>query len=78
METKTIDVSATPPKLADLLAMVSTVDEIILSEGATPVARLTPIESTTRPRVAGLHPNAVQMNDDFDAPLPDEFWMGKP
>jgi antitoxin (DNA-binding transcriptional repressor) of toxin-antitoxin stability system len=78
METKTIDVSTTPPNLADLLALVSTVDEIILSKGATPIARITPIEPATQHRVAGLHPNAMQMRDDFDAPLPEDFWIGKP
>ena len=28
-------------------------------------------------RVLGLHPGSMQMSDDFDAPLPDEFWFGK-
>lgn len=30
-----------------------------------------------RERVAGLHPGAIVMAPDFDAPLPDEFWLGK-
>lgn len=29
-----------------------------------------------RERVAGLHPGAIVMSPDFDAPLPDEFWLG--
>lgn len=28
-------------------------------------------------RVLGLHPGSMRMSDDFDAPLPDEFWFGK-
>jgi hypothetical protein len=28
-------------------------------------------------RIAGLHPGAMTMADDFDAPLPDEFWVGR-
>ena len=28
-------------------------------------------------RVLGLHPGSMRMSDDFDAPLPDEFWLGK-
>ena len=28
-------------------------------------------------RILGLHPGSMQMSDDFDAPLPDEFWLGK-
>ena len=29
------------------------------------------------PRVAGLHAGAWEVAPDFDAPLPDEFWLGK-
>jgi hypothetical protein len=28
------------------------------------------------PRVAGLHAGAVWTSDDFDEPLPDDFWIG--
>ena len=30
-----------------------------------------------RERQAGLHEGAWEVADDFDAPLPDEFWFGK-
>jgi hypothetical protein len=29
-------------------------------------------------RIPNLFPNAIRISDDFDEPLPDEFWMGKP
>lgn len=28
-------------------------------------------------RQAGLHPGAFIISDDFDAPLPDSFWLGE-
>ena len=28
-------------------------------------------------RTSPLHPNAWNVNEDFDQPLPDGFWMGK-
>ena len=28
-------------------------------------------------REANLHRGDVTMSDDFDAPLPDEFWLGE-
>jgi hypothetical protein len=28
-------------------------------------------------RIPGLHTGTVWMSDDFDAPLPDEFWLGE-
>ena len=27
-------------------------------------------------RVLGLHAGSIWMSDDFDAPLPDAFWLG--
>jgi hypothetical protein len=36
-----------------------------------------PVEfSKPRQRVAGLHQGAARVSEDFDEPLPDEFWMG--
>jgi hypothetical protein len=29
-------------------------------------------------RVAEMHPRAIETTTDFDAPLPDDFWLGKP
>lgn len=28
-------------------------------------------------RIFDLHPGAMWMSDDFDDPLPDEFWLGE-
>lgn len=30
----------------------------------------------TQPRVIGLHEGAVWMSENFDEPLPDDFWLG--
>ena len=29
------------------------------------------------PRTLGLNRGAMKMSDDFDEPLPDEFWLGE-
>jgi Protein of unknown function (DUF2281) len=29
------------------------------------------------PRILGLNRGALKMSDDFDEPLPDEFWLGE-
>lgn len=31
----------------------------------------------TQKRIFDLHPGAMWMSDDFDDPLPDEFWLGE-
>jgi hypothetical protein len=28
-------------------------------------------------RIPNLHPGAIWTSDDFDDPLPDEFWLGE-
>ncbi len=78
MPTKTIEVKQTQTYLKELLSLVHKGSEIILTQGNTPIARLVPIvPSSATPRVAGLHQDAIWMSDDFDEPLPDEFWLGK-
>ena len=31
----------------------------------------------SKSRILGLHPGAMVTSDDFDDPLPDEFWLGE-
>ncbi len=71
----TIDIRELPTRLGDALAVVSSGQEVLLTEGTTPRARLVPCGSQG-PRVPGLHAGSIQTTADFDAPLPDEFWAG--
>jgi hypothetical protein len=34
-------------------------------------------EPNLPPRILGLNRGAMKMKDDFDEPLPDEFWLGE-
>ncbi len=72
MSTQTIDVNKAPTDLKGLLSIVAEGTEVVLTEGDTPVARLVPIGK----RVAGLHSGAIWTSEDFDEPLPEEFWTG--
>jgi antitoxin (DNA-binding transcriptional repressor) of toxin-antitoxin stability system len=71
-----IEIRDLPQRLGEALALTAAGDEVILTENATPRARLVPIPQPGE-RILGLHPGAIQTTDDFDAPLPDEFWMGQ-
>jgi antitoxin (DNA-binding transcriptional repressor) of toxin-antitoxin stability system len=62
--------------LADLLALVADGDEVVIAEEGKVLARLMPAESFP-PRVAGLHQGMGWISEDFDEPLPDEFWAGR-
>ncbi len=78
MQTKTVDVHEAQTHLVELLSLVTAGTEIILTEDSTPLARIVPMAGATTPRVAGLHPGAIWTSEDFDEPLPEEFWTGAP
>ena len=82
MSTKTINLQETPADLEELLTLVAEGANVVLMRGDTPIARLSPLKKRTpkpqKPRIAGLHAgNILYMSEDFDDPLPDEFWLGE-
>jgi antitoxin (DNA-binding transcriptional repressor) of toxin-antitoxin stability system len=77
----TIDVRDLPECFREAIDIAVAGDEVIVSEGATPLARLVPLAPSgqqLQPRVAGLHAEAITAAPDFDAPMPEEFWIGQP
>ena len=78
MTTKTVDVHGAQIQLAELLSIVEQGIEIILTDGDKPLARLVPLNTPIPSRIPGLHAHlgAAWVSDDFDDPLPDEFWIG--
>ena len=78
MPTQTINLDKVGKQLAELLAIVENNGEIVIAQNGKPLARL---ETVTPPkkkkRIAGLNRGMIWTSEDFDAPLPDEFWLGK-
>jgi antitoxin (DNA-binding transcriptional repressor) of toxin-antitoxin stability system len=64
MITKTIDVK--DAQLPELLSLALAGNEVILTEDDKPVARLIPVPSPGKTRVAGLNRGAACMSEDFD------------
>jgi len=56
-------------ELSDLVARAERGEEIVIMRAGKPVARIVPIRSERRP---GLARGLFSLEDDFDAPLPDE------
>ncbi|MBC7999180.1 MAG: toxin-antitoxin (TA) system antitoxin [Leptolyngbya sp.] len=78
MFAKQIDVQESQATVEELLALVQEGGEIILMRGDTPVARILPVEANPqKERILGMHPGSIWMSDDFNDPLPDEFWFGE-
>jgi prevent-host-death family protein len=57
--------------LSRLLRRVSAGEEIVITSGGEPVARLVAVEPRKR-RLLGADRGRFVVHDDFDAPLPDE------
>jgi antitoxin (DNA-binding transcriptional repressor) of toxin-antitoxin stability system len=57
----------------ELIALANAGTEILVTEGDAPCARIVPLV-VGQARVPGLHPGAFVVADDFDAPLPADFW----
>ena len=75
MPPTTFTVDNTTANLADLLALVQAGTEVIIAKDGKPLARVVPVVGRPR-RIAGLNHGSIDTTDDFDAPLPDEFWLG--
>lgn len=76
MVTKMLDIQDAETSLEALLSLVREGTEVILTDGGTPLARLAPVEPSKQPRIPDLFPS-FWMSDDFNDPLPDEFWLGE-
>lgn len=50
---------------------------LLLSRLGIQLEKKTVAERASQPRIAGMHRGAWQVAPDFDALLPDEFWLGK-
>jgi len=85
MSTKTLDIQQLQISVSQLLSLIQNDQEIVITNGNTPIARLTllnplepniwELEKTPQP---GLNLGAMVMSDDFDQPLPDGFWLQNP
>lgn len=74
---KTVNIHDAKTRLSALIAAVEAGEEVIISRANKPVAKLVAVESNPKKRIAGLHKgNVLYISEDFDEPLPDEFWLG--
>jgi len=74
--TAKIDIRDLPDRWAEAWTLVLKGAEVIVMDGLIPRARLLPWGAAPS-RVEGLHAGAIEAAEDFDAPLPDDFWTGR-
>jgi prevent-host-death family protein len=62
-------------RLEELLSDVADGVEVILTKDQTPLARIVSLAPSKKPRIAGLHAGAGWVSEDFDKPMPADFWV---
>ncbi len=77
MPIQTVNLDKVEKQLAELLAIVEHNGEIVIAQNGKPLARLEPVTPKRKKRIAGLNRGMIWTSEDFDEPLPDEFWLGK-
>lgn len=77
MPSQTVNIDEAKSQLADLIAIASEGGEVIITQDGKPLARLVSMAQPKKKRIAGLNRGSIWTSQDFDEPLPDEFWMGQ-
>lgn len=74
---KIVNIHEAKTNLSALIAAAEAGEEVVISRANKPVVKLVAIESAPKKRQFGLHKGAaLYISEDFDAPLPDAFWLG--
>lgn len=74
---KIVDIYEAKTQLDQLLTLAIQGTEVIIVQDEQPLVRLVPAIRPERSRVAGLHKGEGWISEDFNDPLPDEFWTGE-
>ena len=75
---KTVSIQEAAQQLPELLTIVQHGEEVVIAQEDRPVAKLVSIPAPVgKPRRFGGYEGKIRMSEDFDAPLADEFWLGK-
>ena len=76
MATKIVAADDIQSQISELLLLISKGDDIIIEKDNKPFAKITAISDLGKKRIPGLNRGEIWTGEDFDAPLPDEFWLG--
>ena len=72
-----VNVHEAKTHLSRLLQRVEAGEEVLIARDGEPIARLVPLAKVL-PRQPGRLKGQIVIGADFDAPLPDELWVGEP
>ena len=73
---KTVNLYEAKTQLSQLVEFAASGEEIIIAKAGKPRARLVAVPDKRPLRMPGGWEGKVWIADDFDDPLPEEFWNG--
>jgi prevent-host-death family protein len=62
-------------QLSKLIEIAEKGEDVIIARAGKPVARLTRLEAVKKPIRYGLLKDKIHIADDFDDPLPEDFFI---
>jgi len=77
MQMTKVSIQEATEHLSELVQQALEGAEVVITNDGTSLVRLVPIVPVDRPRVLGLNAGEIWISDDFDAELPDDFWLGE-
>jgi antitoxin (DNA-binding transcriptional repressor) of toxin-antitoxin stability system len=75
MAPKIVTVQEAAGHLLELIELVEKGEEVVIVHDDQPKVKLVPIGQTPKKRVFGQHRGKIWLSPDFDAPLPEDFWL---
>jgi prevent-host-death family protein len=77
MPANTVTLTDAATQLPELVARASEGEEIVIAKDERPLAKLVPFDEVTSEREFGQFRGRFHVGEDFDEPLPDDFWLGR-
>ena len=72
--TKTVNLSKKKINLTQILSIVEEGNEVILTKNKKKIAKVIPLTSEKKERILGQFKEKIWTSDDFEMPVPQEYW----
>jgi prevent-host-death family protein len=77
MTVKSVPIEEAGRRLAELVDLVEQGTEVVILKDAVPKAKIVSVPPPSQaPRSFGDYRGEIEIAADFDAPLPDSYWLG--
>jgi prevent-host-death family protein len=76
MPTTTVNIDEAGVRINELVKLAHQGQEVVITDEGRPTARLVSVPPANGKREFGKYRGKIKIADDFDAPLPDDFWLG--